>query len=247
MAVQIRYLGWTAFELITERETRVLLDPMLIGRPQDGVPPGPVTPEELERVDLVLVTHAAADHVGQAFTIMQRFPQARLVCDVATRYRAMEEAGIPDERIYRMVSGVQFAFDEVTVKALAAQHLSLARMPTGFISAQPLSYLLTIDSGERIFFGGDTSLHGDLRLYGELYQPHVAILGVGGVDVHGQSLTELHPAEAALVAKWLGVRIAIPMHYRFREGEEFLVALQQEAPEVKGLLLQPGESFTFLL
>ena len=159
----------------------------------------------------------------------------------------MEEAGIPDERIYRMVSGVQFAFGEVTVKALAAQHLSLARMPTGFLSAQPLSYLLTFDGKERIFFGGDTSLHGDLKLYGELYQPHVAMLGVGGVDVHGQPLTELPPEEAALVAKWLGVRIAIPMHYRFQEGEEFIAALQREAPQVKGLLLQPGERFTFRL
>ena len=53
-------------------------------------------------------------------------------------------------------------------------------------------------AGEQIFFGGDTSIHGDLKLYGELYHPHVAMLGVGGVTVHGQSMTELYPEEAAV-------------------------------------------------
>ena len=33
MALQIRYLGWTAFEITTQEGTRVLLDPMLAGDP----------------------------------------------------------------------------------------------------------------------------------------------------------------------------------------------------------------------
>ena len=49
-------------------------------------------------------------------------------------------------------------------------------MDKGYINAQPLSYLLTFASGEKIFFGGDTSIHSDLKLYGELYEPHLAIL-----------------------------------------------------------------------
>jgi L-ascorbate metabolism protein UlaG (beta-lactamase superfamily) len=81
----------------------------------------------------------------------------------------------------------------------------------------------------------------------QLYKPHVAMLGVGGVDVHGQSLTELYPSEAALVAKWLCVRLAIPMHFRFDEGEAFVEASQKQAPDIKGLLLKPGERFKFSL
>lgn len=246
MSVQLRYLGWTAFEITTQQGTRILLDPMLAGSSKDGIPPSPAKLEEFDSVHLVLVTHTAGDHVGQAFEIMQR-SRAFLVCDVATRFRAMDEAGIPEERIYHMVSGVQYSFDEVKVKALPVRHLSFAKTRTGYISAQPLSYLITTGSGERIFFGGDTSIHGDLKLYGELYQPHVAILGVGGVNVHGQSLTELYPNEAALVAHWLGVKLAIPIHYRFQEGEEFLRELQKQAPGVKGLLLRPGEQYLFTL
>ena len=242
MAIEIRYLGWTAFELVTENGTRLLMDPMLKGRSKDGIPPSPVPIEALYDVNYVLVTHAAGDHVGQAFEIMQR-SNATLVCDAATAFSAKEEGGIPEDRVYRMVSGVQFAFDDVTVKALPAQHLSVVE--NGFASGQPLSYLIGTSNGERVFFAGDTSIHSDLKLYGELYEPHVAILGVGGVDVHGQSLTELYPNEAALAAKWLGVRLAIPMHYRFNEGEAFVAELQKQAPNVNGLLLNPGDRYTF--
>jgi L-ascorbate metabolism protein UlaG (beta-lactamase superfamily) len=246
MAVEIRYLGWTAFELKTESGRRILVDPLLAGRPDDGIPPSPEPMESFEDADLILVTHTAADHVGQAFEIMQR-SKATLVCDVATRFRAIEEAGISTERIYQMISGVQFAFDDVSVKALPAQHISFARMETGFINAQPLSYVISFSTGEKIFFAGDTSIHGDLKLYGELYAPHVAMLGVGGVDVHGQSLIELFPWEAALAAKWLGVRMAIPIHYRFNEGEEFVEELGKKAPEIEGRIMEPGEGFTFRL
>ena len=243
MAIQMRYLGWTAFELTTPNGKRILIDPMLSGRSQDGISPSPASVEEFDDVDFVLVTHAAADHVGQTFEIMQR-SNAILICDVVTRLCAIEAGGISEDRIYRMVSGVRFTFDDIAVKALPAQHLSLGKTREGYISAQPLSYLIDTES-ERVFFGGDTSIHGDLKLFGELYQPHVALLGVGGVNVHGQSLTELYPDEAALAAKWLGVQLAIPMHYRFDEGAAFISALQEKAPEIQGLMMQPGERYTF--
>ena len=246
MTIDIRYLGWTAFQLTTEKGTTMLLDPMLNGDPKDGIPPGAEKPEAFQEAKLILVTHTATDHVGQAFDIV-KISDAVLVCDVATKFRALEEAGIAEDRIYQMVSGVRYVFGDVKVKALPARHLSFARTAGGFINAQPLSYLLSFATGERIFFGGDTSIHGDLKLYGELYRPHVAILGVGGVDVHGQSLTELYLDEAALAAGWLGVRVAIPMHYRFDEGNEFMDALKKQAPDIEGKLLRPGESFSFAL
>lgn len=246
MAINIRFLGWTAFELKTDKGTTLLLDPMLNGDSKDGIPPGAEKPEAFQNVKLIMVTHTATDHLGQAFDIM-KISNALLVCDVATKFRALGEAGIPEDRIYHMVSGVQYVFGDVKVKALPARHLSFAKIAEGFINAQPFSYLLTFSTGERIFFGGDTSIHSDLKLYGELYRPHVAILGVGGVNVHGQSLTELYPNEAALAARWLGVRVAIPMHYRFDEGNEFIDELKKQAPDIKGELLNPGDSFSFTL
>ena len=244
MAIQLRYLGWSAFEITLEDGRRLVLDPLLAGVADEGVPPSPAKLEEFDGVDFVLVTHAAGDHIGQAFDILAR-SRARLVCDVATRFLA-QEAGIAAERIYFMAPGVEFEFDGLRVKALPAEHLSFRRIGEGhYISAPPLSYLVTSPGGVRLFLGGDTSISANHRLFGQLYRPQVAVLGVGGVNHHGQSFTELYPDEAALVAKWLGAQVALPIHYRFDEGARFAKALQKAAPRSKAVLLAPGEAYTF--
>jgi L-ascorbate metabolism protein UlaG (beta-lactamase superfamily) len=244
MLMTLRYLGWSAFEVTVEDGRRLVLDPFLTGLPDEGIAPSPAALEEFDDVDFVLVTHVARDHVGQAFDILRR-SHARLVCDVATRFVA-QAAGIAPERIFHMVPGVQFAFDGLLVKALAAEHLSFQKLGEGsYISAPPVSYLVTSPGGARVFFGGDTSISANHHLFGRLYKPHVAVLGVGGVNAHGQSFTELYADEAAVVAKWLGVKAAIPIHYRFDEGTRFVRELKRQAPNVKPVLLKPGESYRF--
>jgi L-ascorbate metabolism protein UlaG (beta-lactamase superfamily) len=244
MAVRLRYLGWSAFESTLEDGRRIVLDPLLNGVMDEGVPPSRAALEEFDSADFVLVTHAAGDHIGQAFDILGR-SRARLVCDVATRFLA-QDAGIAPERIYFMAPGVEFEFDGLRIKALPAEHLSFRKIGEGrYISAPPLSYLVTSPAGVRLFLGGDTSISANHRLFGQLYRPHVAVLGVGGVDHKGQSFTELYPGEAALIAKWLGVKAAIPIHYRFDEGARFAKALRRTAPRTKAVLLEPGATYTF--
>ena len=245
MAVMFRYLGWSAFEITVEDGQRIVLDPLLDGVAEEGVPPSPAKLEEFDGVDVVMVTHVATDHVGQAFEILTR-SRARLVCDVATRFMALA-AGIAPKRILFMAPGVQLNLNGLLVKALPAEHLSFKKLgENAFISAPPLSYLVTTPGGVRIFLGGDTSISANHKLFGELYKPHVAVLGVGGVkNVLGQSFTELYPDEAALVAKWMGVRAALPIHYRLDEGTQFAKELKRRAPKAKAVLLKPGESFRF--
>lgn len=245
MAIQIQYLGWVAFEFITDQGTRIVMDPLISGSSNDGIPPSPVPLEKLYKADFVIITHGAGDHVGQAFEILEN-SKAILVCDVATRHLAIEK-GVSEDRIYYMLSGVEYKLKDITVKALPAKHISLVKTAQGFVNGQPLSYIIGTSTGEKIFFGGDTSIHSDFKLYGKLYGPHLAILGVGGVNIHGQSLTELHPDEAALAAKWLGVSTAVPIHYRYGEGKQFVEELKEKAPEIEGLLMKPGDNYTFTL
>ena len=108
----------------------------------------------------------------------------------------------------------------------------------------PLSYLVTTPGGARLLRRGHLH-HREPSALRPLDKPDVAVLGVGGVESHGQSFTELYPEEAALVAKWLGVRVAFPIHYRFDEGVAFVKEIRRQAPKVKPVLLKAGETYRF--
>ena len=97
----------------------------------------------------------------------------------------------------------------------------------------------------KIFFSGDNALGMHYRFFGDFYKPDLAILGIGGINVHGQSLTELYPDEAAVATKWLNVKTVIPMHFRGNEALEFKQELAREAPEVELAVMRPGDRLRF--
>jgi L-ascorbate metabolism protein UlaG (beta-lactamase superfamily) len=66
--------------------------------------------------------------------------------------------------------------------------------------------VVTIDSGYRIYFAGDTTVFGDMALIGELYQPDMAMLPIGDFFTMG-------PQTAAKAVELLGVRRVLGMHY----------------------------------
>lgn len=59
--VKLKYYGVSAFQLTTGSGTRVLIDPYITGNEQC-----PISLDELEPPDLLLATHAAGDHMGDA-------------------------------------------------------------------------------------------------------------------------------------------------------------------------------------
>lgn len=85
-----------------------------------------------------------------------------------------------------------------------------------------------------------------MKLWGELFHPDIAIIGIGGVDMGGRSLDEMAPAAAALCAEMLGVKKVITMHYRQPEYlEMFQKHLAVRCPDCKCIAMSPGETLEF--
>lgn len=210
----VRRLGWAGVEIVTERGTRLVLDPYLSGSEgaHSGLPESSITPAELGGADIVAVTHAGYDHRGQALEVMQA-GNATMVSGTAM-FAAALGAGIPIRRLAATVSGVEFRYRDVTIKALPAQHESSMKIGDSFIADQPQSYLVTTADGSRILCAGDSSLSEQFRTWGEIYRPDVAILGIGGVPLGRAWVTELQPAEAAIATRWLGVSTVIAVHHQ---------------------------------
>jgi L-ascorbate metabolism protein UlaG (beta-lactamase superfamily) len=232
--VQLQYLSNSGFLLTTEEEKRVVIDPYLTGNPA-----APFGPDKILPVDLIIVSHAAFDHLGDAFYLAKR-DNASLVCDYLVRQLAYAE-GLSKEQVKSCSYGGTVDREGVSLRVLQSMHTSYVVDDTGHTSTGiPLAFLVSTPKGVRIYHAGDTCLLGDMKLIGQLYRPHIGLIPVGAASPeYGK---DLPPAEAAQAAQWIGCELAIPMHYCDpQDPAEFIVAAKILAPWMEVKCMKPGE------
>jgi L-ascorbate metabolism protein UlaG (beta-lactamase superfamily) len=211
---------------------------------------------ELPRVDLILVSHAAADHLGDTEAIARR-TGAPVICGGEVKAYLMAK-GIPAEQIRATTWGIAVEVAGIKVQPLECHHWSQISMPDGtFASGVPMAFIVYSDPGVRFYHYGDTALFSDLKLQAELYQPTVGCIGIANPKeilhrnpMPGRMLTaEMSPLEGALAARWLGLKTVLPCHYidpdcpEVREFEEHLAVAKKDGAQVpRSIVLKPGES-----
>lgn len=131
---------------------------------------------------------------------------------------------------YMVGGGV--SFDWIKVVSTPAMHSSDTACALGTIVQAP--------DGTTLYHAGDTSLFGDMELWGRLYPLDLAIVPIGGVF----TMDALQASEAV---KLLKPRMAMPIHYKSfpiiaQSAEDFVGLCSKKAPEVKVLTPQVGES-----
>jgi L-ascorbate metabolism protein UlaG (beta-lactamase superfamily) len=248
MATRFHFLGAAGFE-IEGTEHRVLVDPFLTGNPA-----APIGPEEVERPDVILVTHAAFDHLGDAAVIARR-TGAPVVCGGDVRRLLMDD-GVPSGQIQATVWGVVVRVGGVVVRPVECHHWSMAVRSNGqVITGVPLAFIFEPEPGLSVYHYGDTS-YFDMRFIGELYKPRVGLIGCSQPyelvepEPHaGEELSgEMAPDEAARAADMLGVELAVACHYFTHNDDtrEFLdvVSKHDASGRRRAMAPLPGETFT---
>lgn len=233
MTTRLRFLGVAGYEVIGP-DWRVLIDPFLTG------PVSIQAPDDLERPDAILVSHAAYDHLGDTAAIAKR-TGAPVVCGGEVRAMLMDD-GIPAEQIQATTWGIVVEVGGVAVRPVECHHWSQGRLKDGtFVTGVPMGFIVEPEPGIRIYHYGDTAIFSDLKLIRDLYAPTVAILGCANPDEllatavgPGRLLTgEMSPEEAALAAEWLGAPVAIASHY-YRAEQPDVAAFLAAVPRHDG-------------
>jgi L-ascorbate metabolism protein UlaG (beta-lactamase superfamily) len=244
----LRFLGASGFEIVGPRG-RLLLEPFLRHNPV-----APYTPETVPAPDLILVSHAAWDHMGDAAEIARR-TGAPVVCPDDVAEKLMDD-GVPAVQVRATIWGVCYAFGDIVVRPVECHHWSAATLHDGRrVTGVPLSFIVEPEPGVRIYHFGDSAIFPGLRLIGELYRPTVGILGVAQTDGlpdpgAGQVLTgEMNPDEAAMTAEWLGVRHAIATHYMHPGPETLEFARRVQVHDTSGsrVVHAPGAGETIAI
>jgi L-ascorbate metabolism protein UlaG (beta-lactamase superfamily) len=227
----IRYLGHAFVEFATSDNKIILFDPWT---KDDGNPACPIETEEIERADMVLVSHDHFDHIGSAPAICKK-TGALLGGPVQTVRRLIEEGLSMDSVVnfgsgYMVGGGVEL--DWVKVVSIPAFHSSDTACPIGTIARAA--------DGTTVYHAGDTSLFGDMQLFGRLYPLDVALVPIGGVFT-------MDAFQASEAVRMLNPKIAIPIHYASfpivaKTADEFIAQCAEKAPHVKVVALSAGES-----
>jgi len=214
MSTSIRFLGVAGYE-ITWADKRLLIDPFLSENPA-----APVQPEDLEAPDLILVSHAAFDHLGDSAAIAKR-TGAPVLCGGEVRAMLMD-AGVSGDQLRATTWGIVTELAGIIVRPVECHHWSQGRLSNGqFVTGVPMGFIVETEPGVRIYHYGDTAIFGDMRLMADLYRPTVGLLGCAQpvelfakVPGPGTFLTgEMSPREAALAAEFLNLKVAIACHY----------------------------------
>jgi L-ascorbate metabolism protein UlaG (beta-lactamase superfamily) len=253
MATRIRFLGVAAFEITNSDGVVTLVDPYI-----DENVASPISTSDLQRVDLVLVTHGASDHLGDAAKISKRF-DAPVICGADVKAHLTRE-GVGADKIIATIWGLVVEVAGIRVRSVESRHHSSITEPDGtYYSGQPMGFIIYPDPGVRVYDGGDTALFSDLKLIGQLYRPNIGLIHVTNPRRHlarhkmPNFLTgEMSPYEAALAAQWLCLEYAIAMHFDTDDETDvraFIDLLNKmtsdDKPCTRPVVLKPGEVFEY--
>jgi len=246
--IEVLWLGQSATRITSLDGKVILIDPFLTQNPK--TPAKWKNLDELGRIDLILITHAHGDHLGDAPEIARKL-KVPLIGPAGLNQSLLTLGVLPAEQLPRMnKSGTVMPLgDKIKITMVHAEHSSelVWKNPASgkeevHVGGEPVGFIIELENGFRIYHMGDTGLFGDMRLIGELYHPDLIMIPIGGHFVMG-------PADAAYATStWLKPKHAIPIHYGTfpplkGTPAEYLSALGTTTVKVHAL--QPGEAISF--
>ena len=226
----ITWLGHSTFIVRTPGGARVLFDPWLTNNP--------ACPESLKKprqIDLILVSHGHSDHMEDLVSVARETAAPVVgpyeLCDWAAR-KGLQHVAPMNKGGTLQIAGLRVTMTD-------------ARHSSGFLEqeqmvymGEPAGYVIRLEDARTLYYSGDTSLFGDMRLIGELYRPEIAFLPIG-------DRFTMDPEAAARAAELLGVRQIVPMHwgtFPLLTGTPAALKTFAEPRGIEVLELKPGDT-----
>jgi L-ascorbate metabolism protein UlaG (beta-lactamase superfamily) len=195
--MKITWLGHGTVALQVDSGEVLLMDPWTEGNP--AYPKG----YNIDRVDLIAVSHGHFDHIHDAVPLALKFLPK--VVGIYETVHWLESKGVSNTVAMNKGGTVDVGFARLTMTH--AIH-SCGILDNGQIlyGGEAAGYVLTLKDNRRIYFAGDTNVFSDMALIQELYRPELAFLPIGDHFTMG-------PLEAAKAVRLLKVKRVIPMHF----------------------------------
>lgn len=244
--IEILWLGQAAMRITTPGGKVILIDPWLTTNPK--TPAQYKNLDAVGKIDLILVTHAHGDHLGDAPDLAKKHKVP--MWGPAGMNQSLQTLGVlPADLAPRMnKSGTINPFPGIKITQTHAEHSSELVLPNAqgkpetHVGGEPIGYIIELENGFKIYHMGDTGLFGDMKLIADYYKPDLVMIPIGGHFV-------MSPKDAAYATnEWLKPKHAIPMHYGtipVLKGtpREYIEALGSTSTKVHAI--NPGDKLEF--
>jgi L-ascorbate metabolism protein UlaG (beta-lactamase superfamily) len=227
-ALAITWLGHASFSVRTPGGKTVLFDPWYTGNPSFPESKKPT------KADVMLVSHGHSDHITDAASVAKS--TGATVVGIWEIYSWLQGKGV--QNLEPMNKGGTIEVKGLRITMTDARHSSSFDENGIVYLGEPAGFVVRLENGQTIYYAGDTSLFGDMKLIGEIYKPDIAFLPIGDRFTMG-------PDTAAIAAKWLGVKQVVPMHwgtFPLLTGTPEQLKQHLAGTSIQVLELKPGET-----
>jgi len=204
---------------------RLVVDPFFSHNPAAS------TSADKVLADFILISHGHGDHVGDAESIARRTNALIIANAEIAGWFAAKGLKTHGQHVG---GGYRYPFGYL--KLTLALHGSA--LPDGSNGGNPVGFLLTTESGKKMYFAQDTGLFGDMRLIGD-EGIDLAVLPIGDNYTMG-------PDDALRAVQLLRPKRVVPIHYNtFDLIKQDPIAWAQRVQSQTGVpvsLLKPGQS-----
>ena len=230
----LTWLGHNSFKLVTRGAKTVLLDPWV-----ESNPACPKDQKAFDRLDVMTISHGHGDHMGDAVTLGRKFKPA-VICNYEI-HLFLQRKGVPNTSPMNK-GGTQ---EQHGLKFTMVHAIHSSGIEDGgqiVYGGEPCGFVITLEDGTRIYHAGDTAVHSDMALIGELYAPDIALLPIGDLYTMG-------PREAAVAARLLRPKYIVPAHYGTFPAltgtpDMLREELKKQNASAEVIALRPGETLS---
>ena len=210
--IQIRWLNTAGFEMILPGGAHLLVDPWL-----DSSDIYPISLDEIERADYILLSHIHFDHAQDVGRLLEKFPDARLFVGDLSVDPLCAWQHISLSNIYRVHGGEEYTFDDVNIRVFSGRHTESAKgtyrdstvkgdpdsLSYWFGFLELMNYCITASDGTRILvWAGMTTPDQKYRLQG--LKPDLALMHLS---------PKQNPYMLADLVRSIGTQVVIPHHH----------------------------------